>query len=172
MYVELYNDSTLKNRYVFWDVYNKKPEKPVCSLFYKPDYGIVHLVYLRKLKNCFEVLVNNNQKKYVPFKKKVIVQLWDGYLKSLNGISFYPDSSKHYIFSAPNKNSKALLVGDDETKSYCVSDIQGDWIRIRLDCDEDPTPCNQQTCNTTGAVEGWIRWRNGNQLLVQFSFLC
>ncbi len=170
MYVELYNDSTLKSRYVFWDVYNKEPEKPICSLFYKPDYGIVHIVYLRKLKHCFEVLINGNQKKYVPNHKKVIAQTWGEYLKGLNSISFIPDTTTKYIYTEPD--IKSDVVADDEAaeKSYCVIEVKGDWIKVRLDCNEDPTPCNQMECNSSAI--GWIRWRKDNKLLIQCSFLC
>lgn len=170
LYVELYNDSALKKRFVFWDVYNKKPIKPVCTLFYKPDYGELHFVCLRKLKRCYEVLINGNQKKYVSFLYRVRYYSWDEYLKGLNSVSFIADTTTKYIYYEPDIKSGCTEVTELNEQSYCVVEVKGDRIKVRLDCDSGPTPCNQMECKSPAI--GWIRWRKGNQLPVQFSYLC
>src|SRR5688572_28344381 len=54
--IEIYNDSLLQDKYISWNYYEKKPAKPVCSKYFKPDYGILHFVYLKETAKTFQIL--------------------------------------------------------------------------------------------------------------------
>jgi hypothetical protein len=112
----------------------------------------------------FEIIVNDDTGLTMWLRKSdsCIFMTWETYLQGMYGIERLPDLYQK-IKVSPNKNSKEIkYTGQD---CFQVNSMDGEWIEIFTApyCDEDDLENNPRI------ESGWIRWREGNKLLIDYT---
>ncbi|MFY7734407.1 MAG: hypothetical protein ACOVSR_13050 [Bacteroidia bacterium] len=174
---KIYNDSLLKDKIASWDMYEDESKINLCSKFFKPDYGIMHFVCIAKSEKAYKILVNYSDIKYLPKTKNYVFKTWEEYILQSFGVRRLTSntgniSKKYPLRSKPNDNASTLVIPKGH-ESFCPMDIKGDWIKVRYDCfynDENNSyegePCHNYIEKCKNPLTGWLRWRQGNQLLI------
>lgn len=178
---QIYCDSLLNEKVADWDVYKDAGSINLCSKFFKPDYGIMHFVCIAKSERAYTVLVNFSEIKYVPNTKDYAFKTWKEYIFQSLGIR--PTSSdgsfvKNYrLRTTPNDNGDTLVVPNGHDL-FCAMEVRGDWVKVRYDCfgNNDNSlhagePCQSYIGKCKNALTGWLRWRRGNELLIDIVLL-
>jgi len=129
----------------------------------EPHY-ILMFNCLQERNGFFEVIVNVDTKETLWIKKQstIRLKLWDKFLKEVVCVSsLTPETNQ--IRVKPEKNSKIAI---ENNKDICweVIDIQGEWLNVK--CSEiffDLTEEKYKNFN------GWLRWRDDKELLIDYS---
>ncbi len=164
---EIFNDSLLTKKFGSYKLYSENDN--ICSFFWKPDYSIMHFICLEETKKSYKILINYDEVKYLPKGKKYAFKSWENYLLQSYGLSNLPDTEL-VVKKEPNEHAKTIATKLDKTSSFCAYEVKGDWVKIGFSCSEELT-CNKQSKSCKEKISGWIRWRKGNELLVQIALL-
>jgi len=172
----IYEDSLLQHKYVSWN-YSGEPAKPVCSKYYKPDYGFLHFVYLKETVKSYQVINGFNEIKYLPKEKTNEVISWDKYLLKSYGIAKYYDGNIGKRLEQPFRESPseeaAIANIPKDAEMLCPMEIKGDWVKVQYDCfynqkqnKYEGQPCHDFIEKCKPAQMGWIKWRDKNKILI------
>ena len=67
----------------------------------------------------------------------------------------------------PSENA-AQIMKADHVQSVCGLEVRGEWLKVQLDCrtfcTDDDTECETKTI-------AWIKWRKGEELLIDIALL-
>ncbi len=174
---EIYNDSLLTIKHANWDMYEDESKIDVCPKFFKPDYGIMHFVYIGQTEKAYKVLVNYSDIKYLPKTKDYEFETWENYILQSYGIRRKTTENGDIeenlpLRTKPNENAETLKIPSG-FEMFCPIELKGDWVKVKYDCfynvednPHDGEPCYEfiQECNNT--LTGWLRWRQENKLLI------
>ena len=111
----------------------------------------------------FEVIVNNEDgsKYWINRNNITEYKTWETYLKEMFSIARLSNKTQN-IRRLPNDNSEI-----DEYKGrdcFQVKSTRGDWIEIFTpDYSKDGSYGNE-----TNISSGWIKWKSGNDLLIEY----
>ena len=159
--------STPDNLYADKELKTKWTSDSVFPFFLKPDYGLYHFICLEKMENSYKVLVNDNDVGYVVNDTNYHFQAWDSILLS----------SKVERITLNNPIQKDCSIQSDTLPYPCkyerlkveevVRKEKEYWVKISF------TP-NCETYRTGKSIVqyGWIKWRDGDKLLVVIMLLC
>ena len=156
--IEFFNDRSISS----WNIKSLETHKKWLSpevlwLDYSP------LVFRFKALNdkWAEVIVNNTTGKsyWIKINSSMTSLTWQAFLKEKFGVSRV---SKQKIKKSPSVNSTDLIYEGEDC--FQVKSMKGDWIEIfSADyCDESYTK------SKTKIKSGWIKWRQGNRLLIEY----
>jgi hypothetical protein len=128
-------------------------------LFYL-EYQIFHFDCIKDLGDKYEVLLNpeSNLKGYIS-KEAGSFYNWADYIKK-GYILFNPQ--KNPLRENPSNDSKVVYKYNDYF--FEVKEVEGDWIKVK--CNNDCKDCDKQN------LEGWIKWRESDEFLIQIGFIC
>lgn len=106
-----------------------------------------------------EIIVNNETGESLWLKKSKAIDLntWDGFLKEAFMIS--RNDYLQEIRTQPNDEAKEIPFEGDEC--FQVKTVRGDWIQI----------FTAPHCDDVGEgslKSGWIKWKEGNKLLIDY----
>jgi hypothetical protein len=127
------------------------------------DYFAFTFRCLTKTDKWFEIIVNIQTEKTYWLKKTDSTKFksWEEYLKDMFGIerlSNYPQK----IRTEPTENSQEIEY--QGTDCFEVKSMKGDWIEITT-----PDYCDENfTDSKTPIKSGWIRWRKGDELVINY----
>lgn len=158
--IQFFNDQTINS----WNIRNLDNHKE----WLKPE--ILWLDYSQFVFRCLsvqgdwlEVMVNNENGKTLWLKKNDLTTLrnWETYLKEMFGVARLP-AQKQKIRSLPIDNSEEIIYQGQDC--FQVKSMKGDWIEIFTAdyCDESYTDSKMKV------KSGWIKWRQGNKLLIDY----
>jgi hypothetical protein len=158
--IQFFNDPKIDS----WNIRNLDKQKE----WLKPE--VLWLDYSSFVFRCLEikddwlkVMVNNENGETLWLKKSelTIIQDWENYLKEMFGVERLPDQQQK-IRSLPNDTSKETIYQGKDC--FQVTSMKGDWIEIFTAdyCDESYTD------SKTRIKSGWIKWRQGNKLLIDY----
>lgn len=124
----------------------------ITPIFFKPDYGIFYLVCISEKNENYEIQIDEENTAILPKGKDLEFMSWDNFLLNTTGISNL-DWVKNPLKKEPNDKSISLDIneGDD----FKIIDIYHEWIQISNE--------KQQI--------GWIKWKEGNKLLIDIFLL-
>jgi len=173
----LFNDSLLTDTFAKVDMYGENMDKsPACSKFYKPDYGIMHFVCLDKTKTAFRIINDKTDVKYLPKTEGYNFITWEKYILSSFGIRRITNKTDKAINDQPLRKqpgSTDTVAIPKGLEMFCPVKLQGDWLQVKYDCfynDENSKhegePCSIYISKCKNPETGWIRWREGNKLLI------
>ncbi|MTI29399.1 hypothetical protein [Xanthovirga aplysinae] len=158
--VEFFNDPAIKS----WNIKNLQQQRN----WLKPeilwlDYYAFNFRCISKNENWFEVIVNNElgQTYWIKSSESTKFKNWENYLKGMFSVARLSEQPQK-IRSAPVENAKEMdYQGRD---CFVVKSMKGDWIEITTPpyCDENYTD------SKTPIKSGWIKWKVGNTLLIQY----
>jgi hypothetical protein len=175
--IDFYKKSTDKNHYKrieffddkeinSWNIRNLEIERT----WLNPevlwlDYSQFNFRCKSATANWLELIVNNDNGMtlWVKRTKTTTYLTWEEYLKNASQVDRL-EEFKQKIRERPNdKSAEIEYEGRD---CFEVRSMQGDWIEIFTSdtCDEEGT--------TTKVKSGWIRWREGEKLLIYYYTSC
>jgi hypothetical protein len=175
---EIYNDSTLSNRYSNWDMYEDVDNLNVCPKFSKPDYGIMHFVCIGVTSKAYKVLINYSDVKYLPKTKKYEFKTWEQYILQSFGIRRLLSNREDNLEitslrKEPSINSDTIEI-PKKHEMFCPLEVKGDWLKVTYDCfynDEinqyEGEPCQNYILKCEKPLIGWIRWKDKNNLKIE-----
>jgi len=103
-----------------------------------------------------------NEKKYLDVQRipgLVVAQSWPVFLKSV----FFKLSPAAGMYTAgPNKGRKVAAAVN---YSYIVKSVRNDWVFV-----ECVKTCEE--CPRGRMVQGWVRWKEGEKLLIELYYFC
>lgn len=128
----------------------------------EPHY-ILMFNCLREINGFYEVIINIDTKETMWIKKQSTIQLklWDKFLQSVVCLSAL-DTQTNRIRLKPDDNSKVAI---ENVKDECweVIKVKGEWLNIRcFVIDFDMLDEKYKNFN------GWLRWRDNNELLIEY----
>jgi hypothetical protein len=173
----LFNDSLLTDTFAKVDMYGADMNNsPVCSKFFKPDYGIMHFVCLGKTKTAYKVLNGQADVKYLPKTKAYAFMSWNDYISQSFGVRRIINNKGKRANHLPLRKrpgSADTIAIPKGLEMFCPIKIQDDWLQVKYDCfynDENSKhegePCSNYISKCKDPVTGWIKWREGNKLLI------
>jgi len=158
--IQFFNDKSINS----WNIrdFNKQKDwlKPEILLL---DYSSLIFRCLKVTDKWFNVIVNNETNETLWIKKDDLTTFsdWESYLKEMFGVARLSDQPQ-IIRSLPTENSEEIeYKGED---CFQVKSMKGEWIEIFTSeyCDESYTD------SKTIIKSGWIKWRKGNELLIEY----
>ena len=178
---DIYDDSLLTSKSASYDIYNVDESKiNICPKFFKPDYGIMHFICIDSTEKAYKVLINYDESKYLPKTKTYVFKSWPDYINESYGVRRLSFEDKNFsvpnlqqpLRKSPSKNADTLAIPSGY-EMFCPAEIKGDWLRVKFDCfynDEgnkhEGEPCHNYIDQCKNPVSGWLRWRDGNKLLI------
>lgn len=123
------------------------------------EYEFFFFRCTKKVKDYYEIIVDQGTGKRLWVKKseKVVLKSWEEFLKSVLSVE---RMEKQAIKSAPEENSS--VVEDNEAVFFEVVEMKGNWIKVEQAEIEEVIQ---------KPVSGWIKWTDGNKLLVRYSLI-
>lgn len=136
-------------------------------------------VCLEKLNNSFKILINSNEIKYISSVKTIHFQTWEQYI--LNSISVrsktYNNEWKKLDPQPPlennNESSNKILI-PGKFDALCPISLKGDWLKVAHGClnkEEQGNDCKNYLSRCENKITGWIKWKEGNKLLIKIHYL-
>ena len=135
---------------------------------YNPNDGMIYLFFrcIEKRPGWFKVIVNNEsgEAHWIQESSRSEYRDWISFLKTIGTISRLREAKEgNPIRREPSSNSEIVnYQGDD---CFQVDNSSGDWIEIYVPDDKCGT-IDPGTLNS-----GWIKWREGDRLLVDYAYL-
>jgi hypothetical protein len=125
------------------------------------DYSQFVFRCLTVQDNWLKVIVNNETEETLWLQKSDLITFsdWENYLKGMFGVARLTDQK---IRSLPNEHSAEIMYQGRDC--FQVKSMKGDWIEIFTAdyCDESYTD------SKTKVKSGWIKWRQGSKLLIDY----
>lgn len=120
----------------------------ITPIFFKPDYGIFYLVCVSEEKNNYEIQIDKESTAMLSKREGGINFLsWNDFLLSTTGISNL-NWEKNPLKKKPGNESITLEVSEED--GFVVVKVSNEWIQVS---------------NEEGQI-GWIKWKQGNKLLI------
>jgi hypothetical protein len=149
------NNNKLRNKYHFF------PKE------FFPDQSIIQFEFI-SIKNGFaEIYIDKVQGKRKKIKLNRSLFKVESWKEHLIGCMIDFNKRDNPIRKKMDVNSESLEYEDSkEEYIFVVSGIEGDWIKIECsDICEYP-------CDSGKKYDGWIKWKKGNQLLINLLYSC
>ncbi|HQV38146.1 MAG TPA: hypothetical protein PLS92_02570 [Flavobacteriales bacterium] len=125
----------------------------------KLDYGLLLLKVITLSRNWVEVEVNtfDGATRWVD-RQELGIALWPEFISTVNSVEII-DPETNPIRIKPLDHASIMADGADALLKPLA--VQGDWLMV----------------DTSGLADriaptGWIRWRDGERLLVRYNLLC
>lgn len=149
--VEFFNDESIKS----WNIKELENHKEWLS----PesmwlDYGQFRFRCKTKMDTCFEIYVNETQTMWIEKQDFIEFKNWEAYLKSMFMVE-RANKTAQKIYSKPSINSEMVK---SENDCFSVIQMQGKWIEVET----------AEHCETVQIITGWIQWRDGNTILINY----
>jgi hypothetical protein len=158
--IEFFNDKTINS----WNIRNldkqKQWLKPECLWL---DYSSFIFRCKSQTDDWYELIVNNENGQTLWLKKSALTKFsgWEEFLKGMFGVSRLPDKKQVIRTSPDDKSEEINYTGKD---CFQVKSMKGEWIEIFTAdyCDDSYTD------SKTKIKSGWIKWKQGNSLLIEY----
>lgn len=127
----------------------------------KLDYSVLVLKCVSEDDTQFEVIVNETSglRKFIRKSDQLFqFQRWEDHILDLFAVDF--DQTKNPLRRTPSEN--APLVQPVEQVFYQPVEIRKNWLKVRLEDTGGSKPKARGT--------GWIKWREGDELLIEFFY--
>lgn len=158
--IQFFNDQTINS----WNIRDLDKHKE----WLKPeilwlDYSQFVFRCITVQDNWLKVMVNNETEETLWLRKSDLTTFrdWENYLKEMFGVARLPNQQQKIRVSPTDNSDEILYKGQD---CFQVKSMKGDWIEIFTAdyCDESYTD------SKTKIKSGWIKWRQGNKLLIEY----
>ncbi len=147
--ITLYEDINCKK------IKNAKIGKDIIPLLNKTDYGILFFVCVEKNSKYYKIVTSIGNYAYIKPSDKFIFYNWNEFLK--DQVTSVESKNKRLNPLFNKINGKPInfknLQSDDEIE---VIEIKENWLNIR---------------NATINQDYWLKWKDGNKLLIYLNLL-
>lgn len=174
--VVFYRDSLLLQEWFHSGLYQWHPPADfaaACPAFHKPDYGIVHFACAGQTKNAWKLQGADGTVFWVKKEMRHSFRTWEGYLQQSFGIrrALLSEAKKSQPLRVkPSAIAASVAIPAGEER-FCTMAVKGDWVQVTWDCHHGDPAYQGQNCHEVigdcaPPVSGWLRWRSGQELLV------
>ncbi len=158
--VEFFDDRSINS----WNIKDLDKQKE----WLKPevlwlDYNTFTFRCINQTDKWFEIIVNNETRTTYWLKRTDWTKFddWEEYLKDMFGVE-RRSSFPQQIRTEPIYNSSEIHY--QGTDCFVVRTMKGDWIEITT-----PEHCDENfTDSKTPIKSGWIKWRQGDKLIINY----
>jgi hypothetical protein len=156
--IEFFHDKTTNSLNIRDLDKHKQWLKPECLWL---DYSSLIFRCKSQTNDWYKLIVNNENGQTLWLRKSEYIKFsnWSEFLSGMFGVSRLPDK-KQLIRVAPNGDSKEINYSGPDC--FKVKSMNGEWIEIFT-----PDRCKDPE-NKTKIKSGWIKWREGNNLLIEY----
>ena len=158
--IQFFNDETISS----WNIRDLDKH----AKWLKPE--ILQLDYSQFVFRCitvqddwFNVMVNNETEETLWLKKNkwTTFSNWENFLKEMFGVARLTNQQQK-IRTLPTEDAEEIIYKGQDC--FQVKSMKGDWIEIYTAdyCDKHNTDIK------TKIKSGWIKWREGNKLLIEY----
>lgn len=152
---EFANDNSLRSQYQFF------PKE------FFPDQSIIQFEYASLTNDVAEIFINKEQDKKKKIKLSAGIFKAELWKEHLVGCMIDFNVKINHIRAEMLDNSKSLgYENSGEDYIFVISEIVGDWVKI--ECAEI---CDYP-CSSGKKYDGWIKWKDGNKLLIRLLYSC
>jgi hypothetical protein len=174
----LFNDSALTEIYAEVDMYaDDEGLDLICPKFFAPEYSILNFVCLDSSSTSYKVLSGYSTVKYLKRVDAAEFMSWHDYVLSSFGIRRLTSNDGAELSNQPLKREpfqqSPTLKIPAGFEMFCPMEIKEDWVKIKYDCfynlEQNPhegEPCHNFIGECEKPLTGWMRWRDGNRLLI------
>lgn len=110
-------------------------------------------------EGCYEIYVSDKRTMWIKDKEFTDFLFWEEYFKQMFAIT-RKDPTEQKVYERPDLQAKKIKYSAGED-CFNVKSLTGDWIEIFT-----PKHCTDETSNELKS--GWIRWKDGNKLLINY----
>lgn len=158
--LQFFNDQSINS----WSIQNLDKH----AYWLKPeilwlDYSQLIFRCISNKDNWLEFKVNNKTEETLWLQRSELTtfQDWETYLKEMFGVARLRDNHQQ-IRTSPDEDSVEIKSSGEDC--FQVKSMKGDWIEIFT-----PEYCDESHNNSMKKIEsGWIKWREGNKLLIDY----
>jgi hypothetical protein len=188
-YIELYNDSLLKDTFYTWSESTSKDDSAaqerneLGAKYCMTDLSVADYVCLKKTAKYYQVLHNFDGVKYLPRNKRYGFKTWNEYISQSYGVRCKTDDTGGIKIPQPLRKSPSLTSDtvtlphhDERFEEYCPIELKGDWLKVQYNCFSDPSdtasmeyeghPFRDYVKNCKTPLIGYLQWRRGNEVLI------
>lgn len=158
--IEFFNDKTINS----WNIREldkqKQWLKPECL---RLDYSCFIFRCKSETSDWYELIVNNENAQSFWLKKSELTKYssWETFLIGMFGVSRLPENNQ-IIRDLPDEEANEIDYSGQDC--FQVKSMKGDWIEVfTADYCEDG-----YTDSKTKIKSGWIKWKHGNTLLIEY----
>lgn len=152
--IRFFNDKSINS----WNIKDLKNQQK----WLKPeilwlDYNYFVFRCEEKENDWFNIIVDNESGKslWIKKSKSTLFRNWEKFLQDMFSVQRKSKTDK--IYKLPNKNSGAIRYSGEDC--FQVRSMKGDWIEIfTSECDDVKSLLKS----------GWIKWKDGNNLLIEY----
>lgn len=156
--IEFFNDKSLNS----WNIKELAKHTQWLSTYMNLDYSIFNFQYKRERDDWIEVVVNLETGKTLWIRKspEIATLTWGEYITNMFGIGLL-ESFPQDIRQSPDNDADS--VKGDFDNCFKARSMTGDWIEIFT-----PDYCNDLVGNKGQQLKsGWIKWREGGELIIE-----
>lgn len=122
------------------------------------DYYQFNFRVKSKYENCYEVYVSDNRTMWIENKEFIEFLSWEDYLIRMFAVT-RTNPKEQKILENPDLKATEIPYSDEDC--FNVRKMSGNWIEIFT-----PNHCLEEIKNPIKA--GWIKWKEGNKLLINY----
>lgn len=157
--LSIYNDSAcreLYSRYNFFHYDSLPKGKNIVPLYNNAEYGFYAFVLIDENTDSYQIAINKEGRKYVKKEQNIKAYNWKEFFER---VFFIGTSDKNPLRSAPDDKSPVLnpdkYNNEDNIDIYSEREVEvhGEWLKMTY-----PLADNE---------EYWIRWRRGNDIIIE-----
>lgn len=141
---------------VLWYSFGFEPNVKINPYAWHQDYHLLVFRCVKKADGWYEVIVDEKLKrvKYISEKDyNFKFETWENHILKTFSIDFNPN--KNPILEEPLESSVSIFYNNDEV--YHPVKIRGEWLQIKWGTEDKWN-------------YGWIKWREKNNLLIEFFY--
>jgi hypothetical protein len=166
--VIIYKDKDLKTKIADFKLYGQL--KNVWPYSFKPDYGLCYFICLEKTKDYFKILINDKEEGFLKNDKDKYFKTWESLL--INATVERLDAKINPLKNKPADDAETIVVENqitvDRLQVLDVIEINGEhWINVRY----SKSGKDLIDKSTPDSGEGWVKWKVGENLLVNILLL-
>lgn len=131
-----------------------------------PDFGVLAFRVVAVAEGAVRVVVDEASGRTLWLRDgpAVAFKPWARYLiEDVTGIDRL-DPARNPVRVSPHAGAPVVTGGARPWRCVAVAEVRGEWVRLRRSDLCPPGPA--------GAPDGWVRWRDGDRLLVSYGLTC
>ena len=127
---------------------------------FEPDYFLLYIKCVAETEKGYKVEIDpGNIYKFIKPSDKIELITWEKYILRSIGVVF--DKSSNPLLDKPNGKVREVEVVNDE---YEAVKIKNEWLQLRWNISDDPD-------NHPEFDYGWIKWKEGDDLVIDLYHL-
>ncbi|NDV68680.1 hypothetical protein [Dysgonomonas sp. 25] len=155
--IVIYNDSACENLFCDYNIdraNNPPKDKNIIPIYNSIDYGWYCFVCTASNADSYEVAINGTDKKYIRKNRNIKYYTWENFFQSVftidptedNPLRESPSDDAPVVDDLTSKDE-----GDEPEDYYQEVRLEDEWLHIKY---------------KKSGHEGWLRWKKGNDVIV------